>query len=256
MTEQSDLWIRRFSPERKDGPRLVCFPHAGGSATFFRPLAQQLASVTTAGVQYPGRQDRLAEPCLGDIPALADAVFEALRPWTDRPLVFFGHSMGAVVAFEVARRFRQDGEAGVPLALFVSGRRAPSVHREEHVHKRDDQGLIAEIRKLSGTANSLLDDEEVLRMILPATRADYRAIETHRHRPGHPLRCPIVALTGDADPRVTVDETRPWAEQTTGSFDLRVLPGGHFYLSDDWAATARSVAALLAAHPAEAARVI
>ncbi|KJS57867.1 thioesterase II family protein [Streptomyces rubellomurinus] len=255
MTDDRDLWIRQFTPGRTSGPLLVCFPHAGGSATFFRPLALELASLEAVGVQYPGRQDRLSEPCLGDVASLADEVFAVLQSLTGRPLVFLGHSMGAVIAFEVARRFRQKQD-GVPLALIASGRRAPSIHRDEEVHKRDDEGLIAEIRRLSGTANSLLDDDEIVRMILPATRADYRAIETYRYEPGPQLDCPVTVLTGDADPRVTVDETRAWADQTSGPFDLQVFPGGHFYLSDDWAATARAVAAVVATLPGGAAQPV
>ncbi|HEY0699854.1 MAG TPA: alpha/beta fold hydrolase [Micromonospora sp.] len=240
MTNQSDLWIRRLHPELRSGPRLVCFPHAGGSATFFQPLARHAPSLDVVGVQYPGRQDRRAEPCLDDIAALADQVSAGLAPWTDRPLVFFGHSMGAVVGYEVARRFQRE-RTGVPIGLVASGRCAPSIQCGGDVHTRDDRGVVAEIRRLSGTAASLLDDDEIVQMILPATRADYKAVETYRHGPGPRLTCPITAMTGDADPRVTIDEARAWADHTSGPFDLRKFPGGHFYLSDDWAAVGRAV---------------
>ncbi|MFG2910416.1 thioesterase II family protein [Kitasatospora sp. NPDC048286] len=235
-----DLWIRRFHPRPDAGARLVCLPHAGGSASFFLPVSQAMPpSVDVLCVQYPGRQDRRAEPFLDNIPDLADRVFAALLPWTDRPLAFFGHSMGATLAFEVARRLeRQKGL--VAAGLFVSGRRAPSTHRHETVHLRDD-GLIEEMRSLNGTDAQLLGDEEILRMILPATRADYKAAETYAYEPGEALRCPLVALTGDNDPKATVDEVAAWADHTEGPFDLRVFPGGHFYLAAHQAAIVRTM---------------
>lgn len=233
MTERStdhDRWIRCYHPA-PDGPiRLVCFPHAGGSASFYFPVSAALApSVEVRAVQYPGRQDRRAEANIDDIPALADAIAPVVRPLADRPLAFFGHSMGAVLAYEVALRLEDDGAP--PLArLYVSGRRAPSRHRPETVHERGDEGIIAELRELSGTDPELLADPETREMILPALRSDYRAVAAYRDVPGRAVSCPVHALIGDDDARVTTEEAKAWAEHTTGPFDLRVYPGGHFYL--------------------------
>ncbi|MBW8819532.1 MAG: thioesterase [Streptomyces sp.] len=247
MNQRDDQWIRPLHLDHREGPRLICFPHAGGSASFFRPLATHLPAFETVGVLYPGRQDRRTEPFLEDIGALADEATAALKPWMeDRPVVFLGHSMGSVIAFEVALRL-QTGGATPPLGLIASGRRAPSRHRDENVHTRGDQALIAEIRRLNGTASALFDDDEIVQMILPATRADYKAIETYRYTPGPRLDRPITALLGESDPRVTVDEARDWERHTSGAFELRTFPGGHFYLSDDWPALARAVAESIAA---------
>ncbi len=116
--------------------------------------------------------------------------------------------------------------------LFASGRRAPSRYRDERVHELSDDRIVSELRTLSGTNAAMLADPEVLAMILPAVRSDYRAVETYRHDPGRKLDCPLTVLTGDSDPRVSLDEARAWNEHTTGPADLHVLPGGHFFLVD------------------------
>jgi surfactin synthase thioesterase subunit len=228
--ERDELWVRRF--DRKVGPvgRVVCCPHAGGSASAFRPLSLRLpAPVELLAVQYPGRQDRLAEPVVDDLVTLAELVTEALGSWLDQPFVLFGHSMGATVAFEVARRLERMGV--VPAGLFVSGR-SPLPRNDEAVHLRDDDGLLREIKALSGTDDKVFAEEELVRMVLPAIRGDYRAVETYRYAPGSDVSCPIVALVGDTDPKVSPAEAAEWAKRTSGGFQLRVFPGGHFYLFD------------------------
>ncbi|MFI6173848.1 thioesterase II family protein [Nocardia sp. NPDC051052] len=244
-TVDNALWIRRPHPAAAPTIRLVCFPHAGGSASFFFPVSVALSGsgsgpVEVLAVQYPGRQDRRLDPCIDDIGALAEQIYAALRPWTDLPLAFFGHSMGAILAFEVARLLEE--RDGIVLAmLFASGRRAPSRHRDEDVHTRDDDALVAELRQLSGTDDALLGDEELLRMILPAMRSDYRAIETYRSVPGATVRCPITVLVGDDDAKSTVAEARDWAGHTTSGCETRVFTGGHFYLTAHRAAVIETI---------------
>lgn len=221
-------WIRRFHPAPGDGTRLVVLPHAGGSASFYFPLSRALAPrFDVPAVQYPGCQVRLAEPCIDDIGELADRIAAVLQPWTCEPPAFFGHSMGALVAFEVARRLDVE-----PIQLFVSGRRAPSWYRDERVHQRNGEGLVAELRKLSGTASWVLGDEELLRVVLPAVRSDYRAVETYGCAPGAKVGCPITVLVGDADPKVTLDEVEAWREHTEAEADVRVFSGGHFFMTE------------------------
>lgn len=234
-------WVRRFHPAPDAPARLVCFPHAGGSAPFYFPVSRSLSpDVDVLAIQYPGRQDRRTEPCVDDVGRLADLVTAELRPYADRPLALFGHSLGATLAFEVAVRLEAAGT--VPLWLFASGRRAPSRSRQERVHELPDDLLIANLKRLSGTDPKLLADRELLETVLPALRSDYRAAETYRYRQGPPLRSPVLVLTGDEDPEVTPEEAKSWAEHTTGAFEVQVYSGGHFYLTDHAAEVTREIA--------------
>jgi pyochelin biosynthesis protein PchC len=229
-----DRWVRRFHPASPGSPRLVCFPYAGGSASYFFPVSAALRpDVEVLSVQYPGRQDRRLEPVVTDLHELADQVADVLPPG---PAVFFGHSMGAVLAYEVALRWEARGT--VLTHLYASGRRAPTLLRDgDDVHTRGDAGVLEEMAQLGGPGQEMLmSDPEMLSLVMPAIRGDYRAIETYRHRPGPPLSCPMTAMTGDSDPRVSLDEAREWGSLTTGPFDLRVFPGGHFYLGEQSAA--------------------
>lgn len=226
-----ELWIRRFHATKQDGVRLVCFPHAGGSASFFFPMSKVLSpAMDVLAVQYPGRQDRRMEKGIDNIPDLADEAFEALKSQLDCRMVLFGHSMGAVLAFEVARRLERETDAKV-MGLFASGRRAPSRYRDESVHLRDDEGIVAELKLMSGTDAALLGDDEILRMILPAIRSDYAAIESYRCEPGATVACPITVLVGDSDPKTSLEEATAWSGHTTGPFELRTFQGGHFFLA-------------------------
>ena len=237
-------WLRRFHESPAAAVRLVCFPHAGASASYFFSLSKALSpTVEVLGVQYPGRQDRHREPRIEDLNEMADQVHEALSEVSDLPVAFFGHSLGGTLAFEVARR-------RTPVVLFASARRAPSRQRpeSEYVHVLDDEGMVAEVRLLAGSTSVLLDDEELRAVFLPSLRSDYRAIE--RYRPDPPdatVPCPIVAVTGDADPATPVDLAAAWRQHTTGDFTLKVFPGGHFYLEQHSDEVIRLIADTLSA---------
>jgi surfactin synthase thioesterase subunit len=231
LSANADLWCRRYHPARNASARLVCLPHAGGSAPFFLPVSAALSPrVDVVAMQYPGRQDRRTERPIDDMTVLADRIYEILRRQPELPLTIFGHSLGAVAGFEVARRLEAAGHG--PVRLFASGRRGPSTYRDEAVHLRDDAGILAEVRRLNGTASALLSDDELMRAALPALRADYQAAETYRCAPDVTINCPITVLTGDVDPKTTLDEANAWAEHTTGAFDVQVFAGGHFFLTE------------------------
>lgn len=226
-------WFRTFHPRPDARTTLVCLPYAGGSASAFFSLSESLpAEIEVLATQYPGRQDRIREPCLKTVPELARGAFEELGTLAEaRPLALFGHSMGGAVAFELARLLERGGPAA-PHALFVSGRRAPSIAGDRGIRFRDDEGIVDELRKLEGTDSRVLDEPELLRLVLPTVRADYGAAETYHTGADAMVGSPVVALTGDRDPHVRLDEAAAWRGHTTGAFDLKVFPGGHFFLTD------------------------
>jgi len=203
----------------------------------------------TGAEQYAGDLTKLGRPGRGGIRAairgihtLRGLIAEA-HPGV--PIVLFGHSMGAIIGYEVALRMTDAG-LPAPVHLFASGRRAPSRYRDDDFRGVSDDRLVAELRKLGGSDAAMLADPELLAMVLPAIRSDYRAVETYRHEPGRRLDCPVTVFTGDRDPRVSVEEARAWEEHTTGPADLRVLPGGHFFLVDQAAPIIATVTEKLA----------
>jgi surfactin synthase thioesterase subunit len=236
-----ELWLRNYRPAPQAPVQLVCFPHAGGSASFYAPLARALApAVDVVAVQYPGRQDRRREANVADLHDLAATVSAVLRPLADRPIALFGHSMGASLAFEVARLL-EDRAGRAPERLFASGRRAPSRRGSSMVHLLPDEGLLADVRRLSGTDPRILGDDEMLRLALPAIRSDYRAAERYVMRPGAPLSCPITVLAATDDPSTGAEEAAAWSEHTTGRCEVQFYTGGHFFLTAHQESIARTV---------------
>ncbi|NDU74731.1 alpha/beta fold hydrolase [Actinomadura sp. DSM 109109] len=211
--------------------RLFCLPHAGGSAVFYRSWAEQAGpAVEVQAVQYPGRADRMADAFVTEAHQLARLIAGAMAPLMDRPAALFGHSMGAVLAYEVARLLEERGTP--PVHVFASGARPPDDRGDDRIREKDDDGLVAELVGLGGTDAEVLADPELRELVLPYVRNDFTLIEEYAHRPGTPLAAPVTAIIGDADPQVDEERARGWERATRGRFALRVLPGGHFYLVD------------------------
>ncbi|TMR24786.1 alpha/beta fold hydrolase [Nonomuraea turkmeniaca] len=239
--------VRRFEPRPRASTRLFCFPHAGGAASGYRawvPLLPQ--DVELVALQYPGREDRLADPLESTMAGLVAQLADAVEPLLDRPYTFFGHSMGAAVAYEVALELRRR-HAPRPVRLFASGHEGPGRARGGTVHLSDDASLAAELARLGGSGSHLLDDPELRALMLPIIRNDYRLIETYRPATAPPLDCPITALRGTSDHDVTDADARAWAEVTTAGCEALALPGGHFYLLPERERLVRAVVARL--HP-------
>jgi surfactin synthase thioesterase subunit len=221
--------------------RLFCLPHAGGSAVFYRPWAKEVSpAVEVHAVQYPGRADRMGDALVTDAHQLARLIAGAMAPLMDRPAALFGHSMGAVLAYEVARLLQERGSA--PVHLFASGARPPDDRGDgRRVSGLDDDGVVAEMVELGGTDAEALQDPELRELVLPYVRNDFALIEDYAHRPGTRLTVPVTALVGDSDAHVSPEQARGWARATGGRFELKVLPGGHFYLADQQSAVIAEV---------------
>ncbi len=223
-------WYRAYRSRPGHRLRLICFPHAGGSATFYRGWIKHLPdSVELLIAQYPGREDRLLDDLVEELGTLADQLAEALAPTLDQPFALFGHSMGATVAFEVAQRLERRWDFAAE-RLIVSGRPAPHRQRSTAVHRRDDEALVAELRRLGGTTAEALQHAELRELLLPSIRSDYRLIETYRPAGPTRVRAPITAVIGVDDTEVDSAEAGAWRDCTNGGFSLWTMPGGHFYL--------------------------
>ncbi|GAA2942425.1 alpha/beta fold hydrolase [Streptomyces flavovirens] len=195
-------WIRRWSGGPAPRFTLICLPHAGGSAGFYRPWAAMMPpEVELLAVQYPGREDRLGDPGAADMGELVSALADALEPLPDRPYALFGHSMGSAVAWELAHELTGRRHLA-PHRLFASGRAAPGTAVTGQLHRQNDDTLSAELARLGGTSREILDDPGLRSLILTAVRHDYRIIETYRPAERPPLDCPLHVLTGSEDPEL------------------------------------------------------
>ncbi|HEV2779518.1 MAG TPA: alpha/beta fold hydrolase [Actinophytocola sp.] len=228
-TPRAARWLP-FGTPNPAAPRLFCFPHAGASAAAFGGW-QRLAGdgIAVCPVQPPGRAERYREPAYRDVGAFVDDLLGDLGPQFTGRYALFGHSMGALVAFELALRLRADG-AVPPAHLFVSGRPAPHLP-ETRTQLRDlpVDRLVHELRRIGGTPDMVLGDPELLEAFLPLLRADFSVNETYRYRPTGPLPFPLTAFGGERDPRADEPEVRAWAAHTGARFGCRIFPGGHFF---------------------------
>jgi surfactin synthase thioesterase subunit len=223
--------LRSFAPRPEAAAQLICFPYAGGAAGAFREWVTLLPpTMEMVAVQYPGRQDRIADPLPSDLAALANQIAAAIAPRLHRPTAFFGHSMGATVAFETARRLKPRYPS--PLAhLFVSACRPPFMPRSADA-VGDDESLRGYLRSLNRVGGAALEDEEIWRLALPTLRHDFGLLEDYAYQAGAPLGCPVTSIAGDRDATASPADMARWSELTVGPFKTRVLPGGHFYFDD------------------------
>ncbi|MET7799591.1 thioesterase II family protein [Streptomyces decoyicus] len=228
----SSSWLVTHRRNPSAGRRIVCFPHAGGGASFFRSWAQRLDSdVELQAVQYPGRENRLAEPLMGSMRELAAAAAQALSAEPERETILFGHSMGAAVAYETLRLLESAGTSHVT-RLCVSGREMSGFPEAIDSGPRGDDNLMATMADLGGTRSAVLDDPDLRAMVLDIIRNDYHLIDTYRPDPAAArVSAEVVALTGDRDPQVDMAQVKAWESVTTGAFSLHVFSGDHFYLT-------------------------
>jgi medium-chain acyl-[acyl-carrier-protein] hydrolase len=229
-TKVRNPWLINTNPRPEAAVRLFCFPYAGGTTAIFHKWPQELpAWVDVCAVQLPGHGSRLGEAPVTDLFTLVEMIEPALLPYLAQPFAFFGHSMGAMISFELARTLRH--KHGLqPLHLFVSGRSAPQLPVEETTYNLPEPEFAEELRRLNGTPPEVLLHAELMKLMLPILRADFELVQTYLYKPHPPLDCPITAFGGWEDNNVSRASLEAWREQTTSDFSVRMLLGDHFFL--------------------------
>jgi medium-chain acyl-[acyl-carrier-protein] hydrolase len=226
------LWLQTRPLPANPAMRLFCLPHAGGGVTGYRSWSAELpVSVQVCPVLLPGRETRLSEPLCTELDTLVDQMDRELRPWLDIPYAVFGHSMGALLAFEWVRRLRRDG-VPMPAWLFLSGRRAPDLPGDANLlHLLPDSDLVKELTRLyNGIPQEFLGNDLLMDVFLPILRADVAVVESYCFQEEEPLNCPITVFCGMDDASVGWNDLLAWKRHTTHSrFAMQLLPGGHFY---------------------------
>jgi medium-chain acyl-[acyl-carrier-protein] hydrolase len=224
-----DRWVRRLPPRPLARIRLLCFPHAGGGASAYRRWCDLLPDeIEPLLIQLPGRENRLDETLFSELAPLIDVLRDALQPALQPPFALFGCSMGALVAFELARALRAAG-CPDPAHLLVAVRGAPQLPPSHAgMHDLAEEDLLAEVRRLSGTPAEVMQHAELMRLMLPVLRADLRICETYRYQDQPPLNCPISAFAARNDPGALPGAVAAWKSQTTSRFHLHIIEGGHF----------------------------
>lgn len=247
MTRPADaatLAVESRSPTPKP-QRLFCVHHAGGSAQMFHTWARALPDIDVCPIQLPGRARRLSEPLLHTIVDMATDTAAGIRTLLDRPFALFGHSMGALVAFELARRLTVPERARLR-GLFVAGAAAPHIPHESALKGHEsDAELFERMVSLGGTPDAVGNHPELVEMLAPIIRADFAAVSSYRYVPGPPLDCAIVAFGGRDDTSVPRESLGAWRSYTTRSFSAMVVPGDHFFVRTDPSAVIARIGTVL-----------
>jgi medium-chain acyl-[acyl-carrier-protein] hydrolase len=231
MMKASGAWFTNSHARGRVEFKLFCLPYAGGTASIYRNWANNLPpTIQVIPVELPGRGGRLSEPPFVSFTHLVSALAEAMLPLLDAPFGFFGHSMGAIISFELARYLRSSS-GREPDALFAAGRRAPHVPDTDPVtYNLPHDEFIEELRRIDGTPSEVLEHAELMELMIPLLRADFQLVQTYEYMAGDPLRCPIFAYGGLQDDEETRERMLKWQEQTESRFKLHMLPGDHFFL--------------------------
>ncbi|MCA1635275.1 MAG: putative thioesterase [Acidobacteria bacterium] len=229
--------LASYKPRPQSAFRLFCFPYAGGSAHIYRRWAEHLpAQVDVCPVNLPGRAQRLKEQPGTRMLPLAETIMREILPLLDKPFAFFGYSMGALLAFEIARLLRRNS-LPEPAHLFVAARSGPQIANADRLtYNMPEKELLEELRRLSGTSEEVLDEPELMKVVLPLIRADFELIQNYTYTPEPPLGCSISVYGGLQDREVSRERLQAWCQQTEASCILRMFPGGHFFIN-----TAREV---------------
>ena len=238
-------WLILGKPKRKTRLRLFCFPYAGGGASIFRQWQENIPEgIQICAVQLPGRENRITEPPFTRVSLLVDAMVKNLDSYFDLPFAFFGHSIGAKIAFELARELRR--KKGLePVHLFVSGSRPPHIPEPRPLHLLPEHDFVRELRRFSGTPEAVMQSRDLMEMYLPILRADFSIDETYVYYEDNPLDCPISAFGGSEDKEANRQELDGWRQHTLSSFTLQMFQGDHFFIKSSQSLLLHSISQVL-----------
>jgi medium-chain acyl-[acyl-carrier-protein] hydrolase len=224
-------WLFYPNPNPQANLRLFCFPFAGAGASIFGTWVNQLPpEIEVCAIQLPGRENRIREPLFTKLIPLLQEMIPVLLPHFDRPFALFGHSLGAVICFELARQLRQLKHNN-PSHLFISARHAPTLPAlHPPIHHLPKAEFFQELRRFNGTPENVLQNTKLIELFLPIVQADLAIAETYLYVETIPLDCPISVFGGLEDKVVSPDSLDAWREQTQSKFTLRMFPGNHFFL--------------------------
>ena len=226
----SSQWVIRFHPDERARLRLFCLPYAGGGASLFRAWLNDLPQeVELCAIQLPGRESRLAESAYTRLAPLVQALADVLVPYLDRPFAFYGHSMGALLSFELARQLRRRYNQQ-PVSLYLAAYRAPHLPNPNiRIHHLPVE-MFKVILRADGIPESILQNEEIMRAMLPTLRADFELCDTYQYQEEPPLACPFIIFGGQDDIRVSATDLAQWSKHSSTASPLTILPGSHFFL--------------------------
>lgn len=226
-----ELWLSCPKPNPQARLRLFCFPYAGGSALIYRAWPNLLpADIEVQLLQLPGRGKRLREAPYTDLLKMVADIAPVIRPLLDKPFAFFGHSMGALIGFELTHLLRAEHHLQ-PAHLFVSGRSAPQLpDTDPPTYELPEEEFVQELRRLGGTPHEVLEHPELMHLMIPLLRADFSVCQTYAFTERPPLSCPLTAFGGLQDHEVPRENLEAWNELTTAACKVRMLPGDHFFL--------------------------
>lgn len=230
--DEFSRWWRTYRHTEHPQSRLICLPHAGGGASFYRKWAGELpSSIELAAIQYPGHEDRMAEPLVNSMPELVSGICDSIScgGLLSLPYMIFGHSMGGYVAYELCREIRRRG-LEEPYHVFVSASEAPGMKEDSSWHTCSDEELLSEVRRVYGDS-SICQDREIAGMFLPVIRNDYELIEKwHPNTDSEPFRISLSSFYADGDSEMNPAKAEGWKKVTSRNFETRRFNGNHFYL--------------------------
>ncbi|MCX6047109.1 MAG: alpha/beta fold hydrolase [Chloroflexi bacterium] len=230
---RANAWVTIPKPQPQAQVRLFCFPYAGGGATVFRTWPALLPpTIELCAIQLPGRETRLRETPFDQLEPLVQALAVALYPYLDRPFAFYGHSLGALISYEVARHL-QRVRAPLPQQLFVAARQAPHLPwAESPLHQLPTADFLSAVQqRYGGIPAAVWEDAELMALVQPQLRADFTLLETYLYRADQALACPITVFGGHNDQTVTQPALAAWSEHTSALCKIHLLPGDHFFLN-------------------------